>query len=340
MVVSRALCRFQRFDLGRLPANKRRSALKLQLLQWSPFASSGHAVVWQDGMASVWCWDRAAVDGRVAESGRKERFSVIPETLLRTPSQEGLRLIECLDGVEAQYWNQAQLLHSRWWPQAPAPSELLAFQRDCSLALHEQQPQMPLQEIALAARAWAPFSGVDAAPGEMALPEMALYASLALALGLPAIALSIGQLRVAGAVKERQQQIAQLRSASRAVLEARDVALTAQSRLNTIQGLQQFTDPLGLMVGVTRALPVQGAYLKEWDVADGRLKILVVSPTAEVSGAAYVSALEHSGLFTRVKIVTQVDPRQIGFSMDIVPRAELAPSAAQAMSGPISAPER
>jgi hypothetical protein len=121
---------FGRFDLSKLPASKRAQALRLQLPGWSPFVDADHAAIWSaDGHASVWCWDRASLAVGLSAFGagvKPSRF--VPEPALRAPPvANGLRLIECLDGYEAQHWQDTQLLASRWWPQRPEAGAQLAF---------------------------------------------------------------------------------------------------------------------------------------------------------------------------------------------------------------------
>jgi len=327
--VSRALCRFQRFDLVRIPPNKRRAALALQLHQWSPYVASGHAVTWHGGIASVWCWDSTAVKEKLELAGQTERsVRLLPETLLRAPLADGLRVIRCLDGVEAQYWQSLQLMNSRWWPALPTDAEVLSFQRDCSISVELQSSQVAVQDVPLEVRPWADPSTTATHSGELAVVEIAIYAGLALAIGMPVLSFGIEQFRLAGAVDALQADIAKLRGRSRTVLEARESALNAQTRINTIEGLQRYADPLGLMVAVARAMPEGGAFVKEWEMSEGRLKLLIASPNGEIAGAGYVSAFEQSGHFARVKVITQPDPKQIGFVMDLIPRAELATSAA------------
>ena len=60
-IVGRGLCMYRSEDFGNVPRNKRRAALNLKLPLWSPFASTGHHCVWEDGRAMVWFWDADAV---------------------------------------------------------------------------------------------------------------------------------------------------------------------------------------------------------------------------------------------------------------------------------------
>lgn len=327
--MSRALCRFSRFDYSRLPADKRAPALALQLPQWSPYRLSDYAIVWSaTGHAMVWCWDRERLKSELTKLGKNQTFpAVLPETVLRAPQHQGLRVLACLEGFEAQQWGDGQLLVSRWWPQRPSAAELLAFQRDCSVddAQAPAAQAMEPQSAPLAQRPWAKLTSPRAPSGLLAVNEMAAYALLSLALGLPALALLVGQLRLGQAREGVRAELAQLSERSRDVLAVREQALEAALQLRAIHELQRFPPPLVHMVAIARALPESsGAFLKEWELADGKLKILLASPGAEISGAQYVRALEQASLFPDVKIITQPDPRQIGFLMTLRTQEALA----------------
>ena len=266
LVLSRALCRFTRIDLSRLPANKRASALNLQLPQWSPYRDSDYAVAWSDGVASVWCWDQALADAALVARGLKpQTLRKIPETLLRPRHAEGFRLLACLDGFEGQCWGASQLLASRWWSAMPDAAALLAFQRDANLPLDQQQTtalaQDLAQDLALQARPWSAISGARADVAEVSTPEMLLYALLALALGLPAMAMGVDQYRLGQAIAARQAEIARLSEQSKPLLDARDAALAALQQIKALDALQPFPSPLMQMVAVARALP-EGVFLR------------------------------------------------------------------------------
>lgn len=81
------------------------------------------------------------------------------------------------------------------------------------------------------------------------------------------------------------------------------------------------------MLAIARALPEGGAQLREWEQNDGKLRLLLVSPGADLLGADHVRALEQTGLFNDIKIVTQSDPRQMVFVTSLKPNSALALSA-------------
>ncbi len=327
MVVSRGLCRFGRFDFSRLPAARRSSALALHLQSWSPFAQADWAVAWTDGgWAQVWCWDRAALMARLsAQTPPVKPTRAVPETALRGPGADGLRLCEALDGYEGGQWLAGELLASRWWRQLPSPGEWLAFQRDCGLA-PEQLTAMPEAERPpLAARPWRPLEGAGGAAGALGTAELATYGALLLALGIPLLALAVGQVRLAQATAAAQAELATQTTRSQTVITARETALTAAEQLRGLQELQPYPPPLVLMQAIARALPDSaGVSAREWELNEGRLRLLLVASSGEIAGSELVRALELTGLFGDIKILTQADARQIGFMLTLRAQSALA----------------
>ncbi len=325
-VLSRALCRFNRFDLARLPAAKRKAALALQLPQWSPYPDSDYAVVWQEGIASVWCWDNALVDAEIRKHGKNpKKQQKIPESLLRSPLQDGLRLIKCLDGIEGQHWQQGQLLASRWWPGHIGSNDWLAFQRECGIPGEQQQAEPALAESPLQPSPWSKITNPAAASGEVALAELAFHGLLICALGLPTIYLGIQQHQIKAAIAARQAELTVLKHKASAILSARGAALESLTALKAIYDHQRYPEPLELMAAVSRSLPGNGTFVREWEMLEDRLKITVSSPGSAIVGTTYVDTLEKTGQFADVKIITNTDPKLMTFTMTVLPLG-LAPA--------------
>ena len=78
----------------------------------------------------------------LADAGIKAT-TVIPETVLRTLQiTDTVLLIQCLDGVEGQIWQNNLLVGSRWWAQIPEPKEWINFQRIYSLQVIDSVPMV------------------------------------------------------------------------------------------------------------------------------------------------------------------------------------------------------
>lgn len=127
-VLSRALCSFRRITL----ANGSRDALKAAVLQAARQAPAekNEAHIEQDignkKAAGLWTWAALEHDGESLKAGP---LSAIPETLARQPLDTGIRLVQCLEGVEGQVWEAGVLLASRWWPAPPQQNQWAAFLR-------------------------------------------------------------------------------------------------------------------------------------------------------------------------------------------------------------------
>lgn len=305
----------------------------MQLPDWSPFAETDGVVAWsEDGLASVWCWDGAALAAawRAAAPDAKLPRS-LPETCLHEAAVDGVRLQACLDGFEAQQWVAGQLRTSRWWPVRPTAAELLAFQRDCGLPADAQQADVPQAPAALAARPWAALQALGAPGGQIGAPELLGYAALTVALALPALALGVDQWRLYQARSAAEAELARETARNEGVAVARNDALTAADQARALVELQTYPGPLVHMLAIARAFPENGgAVLREWEQADGKLRLLVASPSADIIGADHVRALEQTGLFSDVKILTQSDAKQMAFSMTLKPQSALALPAAAA----------
>jgi hypothetical protein len=315
------LCRFNRFDLTRLPAAKRKSALALQLPQWSPYSESGYAITWQDGVASVWCWDNARIDAEIQKHGKLPKSQQkIPETLLRMPLQAGLRLLKCLDGVEGQYWQDAQLISSRWWPSRPDERAWLSFQRDCGIPAEQQEAHSTLQDIPLQVQPWTKIGSTAGSAADMQVAEVALYGALSLILGVATVVLSVQHYQIGRGISQRTSELAEIKNKAGTVFAARETALSALVRIKSIDSIEPFPQPLVLMEAIAETLPKDsGAFVREWDMNGSRLKIAIRSPETSIAGADYVQALEKTGRFSDIQIITDADPKATGFSMTIRP---------------------
>lgn len=336
LVVSRGRCRFGRFDLSRIPGAKRVSALRLQLQAWSPFVEPEFAVAWlESGWAMVWCWDAGALRSSLESSSYNRAMRCIPEAALRSRGADGLRLIRVLDGFEAQHWGDGELLASRWWGGHPTSADLVNFQRDCSVSPDSIASTLTAEDLPLLERPWASLVSAEASRGDVSPQERLFYAVAVLVLAIPALALAVDHIRLAQAQYSMSQQIQAADERAHGVLAQREAAMLAAEQLRALAELQPYPQPLVHMAAIARALPSSSpASLREWELADGRLRVLFAVPEGEIAGGELVRALEETGLFSDVKILAQGDPKQMAFSMQIKRQSELVLSPAAA-----SAPE-
>ena len=327
LVVSRGRCRFGRFDLSRVPAAKRGAALALQLGEWSPFTDFDHAVAWTPGgRAMVWCWDKAALRSAWSAASTGRMPPAVPESALRppTPTGDGVRLLKTIEGYEAQAWHEGELITCRWWPSWPADEDARMFLRDAGLVADDAGQWLTPQDVPLAPRPWAQLTRAGRSGVSGGLGESAVYAALVVSVVVPAAALGVEQSRVLRAQAQVAAELQRESERSRAILDARNAALSAVDQASVLIDLQAFPPPLMVMGGVATELPPAAATsLREWEMSEGKLRLLFESPAADISGADHVRALERTALFDDIKIVTQADPRQMAFQMTLRKRTAL-----------------
>ena len=316
-VLVRALCHYKLVDLSHVPSRARTQALSLQVAQFSHYPATSHHAVWQNGRAQVWYWNQAAVQRGIAEASlAPQRIRVLPESVLYAPATSGLRLIRNLQGVEAQYWLDDRLRHSRWWTEVPDASEWLVFQRDIGLASESRQPDVPpLLDLELHhSPQLSSTAGSDLAGWR---DERALYALLTLALFTPTA--WIGAKLIKAELAQRSVLAATVEPGRKALLQidAREQALRAASRCRALHGLDPYPSQLELMARVAAALPKGAAYLKEWDFHQGKLKIVLVIQNDAFSSSTLVAALQNAGGFENVQASPGNDPKVLAINMDV-----------------------
>lgn len=124
VVLSRALCRYRHFRAPPgLSPRQIASAARTFADAHAPFDDTGSLIFRTALGAGVWFWDQARV---TAACGGVAPRTMVPESLLRGPG-EGWRLLECAEGVEAQYWEAGVLIASTWRRSAFTREQWAAF---------------------------------------------------------------------------------------------------------------------------------------------------------------------------------------------------------------------
>ncbi|WP_439817104.1 hypothetical protein [Zavarzinia sp. CC-PAN008] len=317
-VVSRGLARYQRFPLIAERSDARRlGALDLQITRWSPFADAGrHIHLWPDH-AGVWIWDRTALaQGLVAFRDLRDA-PIVPETAVQPPGQDGLRLVAGIEGVEGQYWQDGELLASRWWPAAPDTTAWLAFQRGAGLAPEAMRPDLPPTfALPLLDRPWTQARA--AGPAESGVQRVARFAAIAgLGVLLVVAWLAGGLLSRQADVAAVEAHIADLEQRAGPLLAAREQTFANDDVLALLAALDP-PPPLALLAELMTRLPDQGAVLSSWRLQNGEVEVLIQASQMP-DAAAYVGALEGAEAFERVVAERGDLDNQIRLRMTVVP---------------------
>jgi len=119
IVVPRAECEFRRH---RRRADGRAGLAAIALKARAELAPDHTLHIVPDATGDgVGVWAFPATDGQAA------RYR--PETLLRQPITNGIRLIAVEPGIEGQVWESGSLVASRWWRAQPSPTDWQLFMR-------------------------------------------------------------------------------------------------------------------------------------------------------------------------------------------------------------------
>lgn len=322
-VLGRSLYRFSRFDLKHVSKAQRPQALRLLIQQWSPFAITGQYVLWASEVALVWAWDadRLSMD-LAAQKLKLASTRIIPESLLHPPLNAGLRLVECLDGVEGQIWVAQRPIHSRWWVETPSSSDWVNFQRDAGIAPDLNVGIPVAQSLMWLKQPWAKSADLRKGDGQVWPYEAWCVRGAALVLMALTVWQSTELIKTRQAAGQLRTRLAEVAQSAQPVLEARRKALDGLARIETLQAINPYPTQLGMLAEVATKLPKNDTYLTEWDYQNGKLKITIVTPN-KLSNSFLVKQLQDSGWFRNVLAVPSNGADTLTLTMDSLPQAEI-----------------
>jgi hypothetical protein len=324
-VLARAFVHFKSFPLAEIPKNQRSAALRMQIRQWSPFALAGSCVVIERDTAMVWLWDKTRVDAAIGEAGAPlSQTRIVPETLLLPQLNEGLRLVNTLEGVEAQVWKSNTLVASRWWPALPAAEDWLAFQRDAGIAEHTLLPATA-QSAPLLAEPWARAASLEDFHALATRNERLIYAIGIVVLAAPTFWYCGHLIKLGNAISAKKTELAELNAKAQPVILARNEAQVALLRVQSLLAIDPYPDQLQLLAKVAEALPKNGSTIREWNYQTGKLKLMITVPDAGTQSSGLVNALQTAGPFNNVRSANGGDSKTLVFNMDVNPRPDAAP---------------
>jgi len=322
-VLSRALCRYVRFELKSVPKPQRGQALELLIRQWTPFNKTASYLLWNQDHAQVWAWDGERVESAIRSHKIKpNNVTIIPETLLQRRMGKGVFLVSCMEGYEGQVWYDQSLIGSRWWPELPSSGEWINLQRDAGTLPENQSHEIPSAITAhLADKPW----GKSAVLGRSSLDGRKFEAW---AIPLVAMCLFAGTMwygtqwiNLQTSTEEFDAEFQSLNKQTGPIIEARGKALESLNRIKQLYSLDPYPNQISLMSKVAESLPQDGSFLNEFEFTNGKLKITVTSPTKLVS-SDYIKRFQSIEIFRNVQAVTTNNSTSLALSMDIALKSE------------------
>lgn len=300
VILARGRCRLRWFRLTGIPAAERMSALRLQVEAWRPFENLAARLVLsgEDGLAIA--WDGAAAELQLLTAGQPvERCQFIPETLLQLPGADGLRLLSCSEGFEAQCWQDGWLRASRWWSEPLTSKDWQEFVHASGPARGGADALPQPEEASLAASAWAKHYPLHAAAdGANGVERRLVFGgALALTLTLGTLAHQLWNAHQHG--QALAWQMADVKTATASVLGARDATLAAVDEVDRLAAWFALPLPVDVIGYLHDALGRSGVQIKDLDLEGDKLRLgLQLMPNATRAGI--VKDLQAGGWFVDV----------------------------------------
>ncbi len=298
-VISRALCHYRLFSLSDIPNARRDSVLQMKIQQWSPFADYGCYYVWQDDQVHVWIWDKQLQQNLLTEVGLKT-VQTLPETvLLPRLAEDGVQLLQCLEGFEGQVWKKGVLVASHWWRQMPQPKQWLNFQRRHSLSATDTLPT-PIEDVLLD----RPWGKTKASFSRFNVFNESIWVTLgAVVFAVLLTWQTVSILKWQQAQTTVLTQIDELNERIAPILASRTQTLADKQQLDQLLAFNPYPTQLELITKVAEQLPLKEAKLVEWFFQNGELRFTVEAK--KIDPTFYVKLFQNIPLFKEVNAKTK-----------------------------------
>ncbi|MGR8934451.1 MAG: hypothetical protein ACU837_08705 [Gammaproteobacteria bacterium] len=263
---------YQYFSLTNIVASERVNLLGLKIRQWSPYKNTGLYIVNDAAGAQVWIWD----EEKRLEKLPAEKYAaltVLPETLLQQkPLDDELRLIECLEGYEAQAWQHNSLRFSRWWPHLPNNTQWADFCRAAGVPADQTVPEV--QSPAALDKPWA-RSSRKAFRFAIEKERQIIFGT-----GLAIIFAATWQLaaiiRWQAVNNATEEQVQKYETRISDIIQTRDAAIQDQFWINNLTAVVNVPGQLSLMQEISAQLPQKPeAQITSWNYQSNLLEFVI-----------------------------------------------------------------
>ncbi len=294
--------------------------LRVQVRRWAPFPNVKYVAQWVENRASVYAWNDDDLKKNIAEAGINERRCIpYPETFVRTPLQNGVRLVSAIEGFEAQVWQQGFLAFSRWWPRSPSQSEWDMFLRASGIPLDQQAGPVP--EPTPAEFLEVPWIHKDGYLGATwSLLEDPRYAvALATLVAAPFIYLGMEFATLAIANARVKSNIETLSVETQGIRKLRSTAIANLDEIEDYLALEVYPSQYEIMTLALGLLQTMNVKIPEWTYDVGTLSF-ALRPSTEVDATVLITMFEKSGSFANVTASRGGQEGQIRMRMDVLPK--------------------
>jgi hypothetical protein len=302
LIVPRQYLFYLYVNLESVPHALRRNLIQQRLQQASPFSNPASWIVQEGVSAQIWFWDENLIQTR-REQILELPASVLPESLLRSPFAQGFRLQPCLSGWEMQYWDAANLRHTRWLSQRPDARAQADFVRTCGFSL--EQVEWAEANASLLPRPWneKPFwskENLTSEPVATKLIAGVLLAWLTLELGM-VLGTQIKESYLSSSVAAQNEAMMDL-------VSQRDGALRQKEFNKAIDELTAAPTPLFVAAQVHHCLKSFDFIILDWQYQRGQLVVILQKEGLDTRGL--IESCAANPAFTDVRVEPGLTPDQ------------------------------
>lgn len=302
LIIPRQYLFYLYVPLDNVPKALRASLIRQRVQQASPFANPGSWIIQEEHAAQIWFWDSGLI-ARYRTDNPALPQSILPETLLRKPRENGFYLQPCLKGWDAQFWSSGELIHTRWLPHKPDGRVLADFVRNSSKSTRDAD--WVELDSDLLDRPWneKPFWTKETLTSEKIATKLIagiLMAWVCLELGL-GVGTEIKSSWLVADVAEKNETMGEL-------VSQRDGALRQQEFNQAVSQLISTPTPLYLSAQINQCLASFELAILDWQYQRGQL-ILVVQKEG-LDTRALIESCATNPTFSDVRVEPGITPEQ------------------------------
>lgn len=285
LVLSRALCRFRFYRAPQaLSGSQLAKAARVYAEVHAPFANTGTLILRAAGGAGIWYWDRSKL------SDHEPLREVSPESVWRNAG-DGWRVIACVEGYEAQYWEGGSLRASTWRRQQFSAAQWTAFALGVDDAVLAPPSEPPAAEAsALDNGSWR---------GKVVKPPLGWRDAERAAVSVAICAAAVAALFVGQALRSSQiaqRETARAEAIEQTLREDQDVARAMDQRrlLRDYATATQRPQVLAAVAEAHAVLSQFGVRASTWRASDEGLSLIVDASISDAPVRDIVAAMEEA----------------------------------------------
>lgn len=328
-VLPRAWCVTASLHAKGVPRHKTAALVRLHLSRLTSFVDSGVYACRVGDWVHLWFWENQRVrDFCLAHDLDFAGIRLAPESVCFPRIRDGAVIYRGIEGVEAQLWHNGLLLDSAWWPEMIDAATWQAWRPTSAASSVGSAMPAAWPEALPAISPLSEHLGLSAPWASNLLGEKwwhnfkrirvgILYAGLAgLLLGLAgfwgAQWLTLQQMQ-----SSAEKEIASLSAQVEPVSAARERALEYLQWSNQISRLSSQIDVNDTIKMLQPVLQLQEAALREFEYADGEMRLVLVPINTELNIAALTQQLESLPMFANIRLLPDSDVRVLHVSAKI-----------------------